>query len=242
MQGAPGTGKTAVGLHRAAYLLYAHRERLRRAGVLVVGPNRAFLSYIAAVLPALGEVDVEQTTVDELLAPGAGPGGRRAGGRRAQGRRADGRGAAPGGVGAIGTPPSRSRCRTARAAGGSALEPLRRIVDETRREGLPYGTGRERVRARVVEPAATAGRGAPGERPARPGCAGWAGAGRCPTFLDAVWPALTPVGLVLGLLVRPGRLAAAADGLLTDDEQAHAGWPKPARTPKAPAGPPPTRC
>ena len=43
VQGAPGTGKTAVGLHRAAYLLYAHRERLRRSGVLVVGPNRAFL-------------------------------------------------------------------------------------------------------------------------------------------------------------------------------------------------------
>ena len=58
VQGAPGTGKTAVGLHRAAYLLYTHRERLRRDGVLVVGPNRAFLGYIAAVLPALGEVDV----------------------------------------------------------------------------------------------------------------------------------------------------------------------------------------
>ena len=43
VQGAPGTGKTAVGLHRAAYLLYLHRERLRRSGVLVVGPNRAFL-------------------------------------------------------------------------------------------------------------------------------------------------------------------------------------------------------
>src|SRR2546423_11486704 len=67
VQGAPGTGKTAVGLHRAAYLLYLHRERLRRSGVLIVGPNRAFLHYIAAVLPALGEVDVTQSTVDELL-------------------------------------------------------------------------------------------------------------------------------------------------------------------------------
>src|SRR5215467_6259070 len=67
VQGAPGTGKTAVGLHRAAYLLYAHRDRLRRSGVLIIGPNRAFLHYIAAVLPALGEIDVTQTTVDELL-------------------------------------------------------------------------------------------------------------------------------------------------------------------------------
>jgi DNA helicase IV len=65
VQGAPGTGKTAVGLHRAAYLLYAHRQRLS-TGVLVVGPNRAFLSYVQEVLPALGEIKVIQSTVDEL--------------------------------------------------------------------------------------------------------------------------------------------------------------------------------
>jgi DNA helicase IV len=58
VQGAPGTGKTAVGLHRAAWLLYAYRERLARSGVLVIGPNRAFLDHIGAVLPALGEVEV----------------------------------------------------------------------------------------------------------------------------------------------------------------------------------------
>jgi DNA helicase IV len=67
VQGAPGTGKTAVGLHRAAYLLYAHRSRLQRSGVLVLGPNTAFLHYISAVLPTLGEVDVEQTTIEGLL-------------------------------------------------------------------------------------------------------------------------------------------------------------------------------
>ncbi len=65
VQGAPGTGKTAVGLHRAAYLLYAHRQRLQ-TGVLVVGPNRAFLSYVQEVLPALGEIRVTQATVDDL--------------------------------------------------------------------------------------------------------------------------------------------------------------------------------
>ena len=67
IQGAPGTGKTAVGLHRAAYLLYTYPERLRRSGVLVVGPNNAFLHYIAQVLPSLGEGGIEQTTVDELV-------------------------------------------------------------------------------------------------------------------------------------------------------------------------------
>src|SRR5215218_4984307 len=68
VQGAPGTGKTAVGLHRAAYLLYTHGGQLARTGVLVVGPNRAFLRYIEQVLPTLGEVDVDQTTVAELTA------------------------------------------------------------------------------------------------------------------------------------------------------------------------------
>src|ERR1700722_13877856 len=68
VQGAPGTGKTAVGLHRVAFLLYAHKEQVTRRGVLVVGPNLAFLSYIRNVLPALGELDVMQTTVTELVA------------------------------------------------------------------------------------------------------------------------------------------------------------------------------
>ena len=67
VQGAPGTGKTAVGLHRAAYLLYLHRDRLRRSKVLILGPNTAFLHYISAVLPALGEVEVEQMVVDDLF-------------------------------------------------------------------------------------------------------------------------------------------------------------------------------
>jgi DNA helicase IV len=70
VQGAPGTGKTAVGLHRAAWLLYAFRDRLLRSGVLVVGPNRAFLDHIGAVLPALGEVEVRHTTAEELLGGG----------------------------------------------------------------------------------------------------------------------------------------------------------------------------
>ena len=150
MQGAPGTGKTAVGLHRAAYLLYLHRERLRRSGVLIVGPNTAFLSYISAVLPALGEVEVQQSTVDDLIA-------------RAPVRGTDSEAAAllkhdPRMAAVL------AKALWARLAkptepimvsDGSYrwridAEPLRRIVDEARREGLPYAVGRERVRARVV--------------------------------------------------------------------------------------------
>jgi DNA helicase IV len=67
VQGGPGTGKTAVALHRAAYLLYTHRDRLARRGVLVVGPNPTFLRYIEQVLPSLGETDVLLSTVDELV-------------------------------------------------------------------------------------------------------------------------------------------------------------------------------
>jgi Superfamily I DNA and RNA helicases len=67
VQGAPGTGKTAVALHRAAYLLYTHRERLGRSGVLVVGPSPAFLRYIEAVLPSLGETGVVMRSVGELF-------------------------------------------------------------------------------------------------------------------------------------------------------------------------------
>ncbi|MCA5893168.1 AAA family ATPase [Isoptericola sp. NEAU-Y5] len=67
VQGGPGTGKTAVALHRAAYLLYAHRRVLERSGVLLVGPSRAFLRYIDQVLPSLGETGVVSTTIGELL-------------------------------------------------------------------------------------------------------------------------------------------------------------------------------
>src|SRR3954453_8689639 len=66
VQGGPGTGKTAVALHRAAYLLYTHRERLARSGLLVVGPNRTFLRYIADVLPSLGETGVLLADVGTL--------------------------------------------------------------------------------------------------------------------------------------------------------------------------------
>ncbi|MDR2567032.1 MAG: AAA family ATPase [Bifidobacteriaceae bacterium] len=67
VQGGPGTGKTAVALHRAAYLLYTHRDRLAGSGVLIVGPTRIFLRYIDRVLPSLGETGVVATTMAELV-------------------------------------------------------------------------------------------------------------------------------------------------------------------------------
>jgi DNA helicase IV len=67
VEGGPGTGKTAVALHRVAYLLYEHRERMARRGVLLVGPNPGFLDYVSGVLPALGETDVVFATLGSLL-------------------------------------------------------------------------------------------------------------------------------------------------------------------------------
>ena len=93
VEGGPGTGKTAVALHRAAYLLYEHRELLAKRAVLIVGPNPAFLGYIGEVLPSLGETGVLLATVGELFPGvkatahrhprgGRGEGPRRHGGRR----------------------------------------------------------------------------------------------------------------------------------------------------------------
>ncbi len=72
VQGGPGTGKTAVALHRAAYLLYTHRDRLEQSGVLVLGPTGVFLRYVEAVLPSLGETGVVLSSISELV-PGLAP-------------------------------------------------------------------------------------------------------------------------------------------------------------------------
>jgi Superfamily I DNA and RNA helicases len=230
VQGAPGTGKTAVGLHRAAYLLYAHRDRLRRAGVLVVGPNRAFLRYISAVLPALGEVSVEQSTVDDLLA------------------RVPVRGEDPPEVVAL-KHDARMATVLARAVAsmirspveelvvsdGSwrwrvAVEALRRIVDDVRRESPPYLVGRERVRARAVALLQRQAEARRGDSPPE----SWVKAmGRNPavrSFVDHVWPELTPEGLVYAVLSDPAVLATAAEGVLSPEEQELLRWKRPPRT------------
>ncbi|SDG47203.1 DNA helicase IV [Sinosporangium album] len=243
VQGAPGTGKTAVGLHRAAYLLYAYRQRLERGGVLVLGPNRAFLGYISAVLPALGEVDVEQTTVDRILGVRVPP---------HVGRNT---------VGSAGTS-SHSLGEVDRAASikhdarmaevlrralyarvrkpnepvvvadGSYRwripeEDFRRVVDDTRREATTYSVGRERVLSRLAallrRQAEIRGRSpnAAWERKMERAVA---------PFLAVVWPAVRAEQVVADLLGDTSALAKAADGLLTPEEQTAIAWPSPPRS------------
>ena len=102
ISGGPGTGKTVVALHRAAYLLYSHRRRFESGGVLVVGPSRVFMNYIERVLPSLGEDAVTLRSIGgRRLRRGAASRGERvddAGRGGDQGQPADGHGAAPAGV------------------------------------------------------------------------------------------------------------------------------------------------
>ncbi|MEU6788463.1 ATP-binding domain-containing protein [Nonomuraea angiospora] len=246
VQGAPGTGKTAVGLHRAAYLLYAHRQRLERSGVLVLGPNRAFLGYISAVLPALGEVDVEQTTLERLLAsvPVTATDSEAAALVKHDVRMAEvlrgalyRRIAKP--VGPVTVADGSYRWRVPE-------EELRRIVDDTRRESLPYGVGRERVRARTVaaiqRQAEARGQtaGAPWTRKI---------ARAVTPFLDAVWPAVKPEEVLYEVLRGPaestrdggpaegrrdgGPAEGRRDGALTGAEWEAITWAKPPRSVKS---------
>ncbi|MEV6514653.1 AAA family ATPase [Micromonospora chalcea] len=233
VQGAPGTGKTAVGLHRAAYLLYLHRERLRRSGVLIVGPNRAFLSYIAAVLPALGEVEVEQATVEDLVTrvPVRAVDDPTAAALKHDVRMAEVLRRAV--EAHIGTPTEPIMVSDGSYRWRIGLDPLHRLVTETRAEGLPYATGRERVRARIV---ALLQRQAEARRAESPSDAWLRRMSRIKPvtdLLDAVWPALTPDGLLHRLRTDAAALAAAADGLLTPEEQELFRSGKIARTAKA---------
>jgi DNA helicase IV len=228
VQGAPGTGKTAVGLHRAAFLLYLHRERLRRSGVLIVGPNTAFLSYISAVLPTLGEVEVQQSTLDELI-------------QRAKIRAADEPAAAlvKNDVRMAETLKTLLWNRIAEPAepimvsDGSYrwridIEPLRRIIDEARREDLPYSVGRERVRARVVSLLQRQSEYRTGNSPGETWLRKMSRIAPVTGFLEACWPAVTAESLVAELLTDPSTAE-----LLTEEERAAIRWAKPPKTPKS---------
>ncbi len=229
VQGAPGTGKTAVGLHRAAFLLYLHRERLRRSGVLVIGPNRAFLHYIAAVLPALGEIDVTQATVDDLL-PVAVTGIERPDAapilhdvRMAQVLQRALAAIVQRPVEPIEISDGSYRWRV-------SVDALRRLVDDVRRENPPYGTGRERVRARTVALLQRQAEARSGDSPGETWLRRMGRAKPVTAFLDHVWPAVTADGLVASLLGNADALAKAADGILDADEQAAVVWTKPPRS------------
>ncbi|MFF4910528.1 HelD family protein [Streptomyces sp. NPDC001260] len=230
VQGAPGTGKTAVGLHRAAYLLYTHPQRVRRGGLLILGPNRTFLSYISEVLPALGETGVRQSTLEEEVArhpvkavdSGAAAALKHDARMAEVLRRALYARVSNVGVEAVEIPDGSYRWRV--PAGE-----LVRIVEDVRAEEPPYGTGRERVRSRVVRAVQLQA-----ERRAGPQTGAWvqriSRARAITTYVDAVWPRVRPEEVVAQLLSDPSALSTAADGLLDTDEQRTLLWDKPPRS------------
>lgn len=232
VQGAPGTGKTAVGLHRAAYLLYTYPRQVERGGMLVLGPNSAFLGYISEVLPSLGEVGVRQCRVEDLLPE-----------REVRAEDSSGTAALKHSA-RMATVLERALYSRVRLPGqplavsdGSyrwrvSEDELRRVVEETRAQAPPYEVGRERVRARTV-----ALLRAQAERRAGPPGAAWerrTGKVRAVTaFLDAVWPRVTPEEVVAGLLGSREALAGAGEGLLSPDEQGALLWPARPRSPRS---------
>ncbi|AYY11560.1 AAA family ATPase [Actinobacteria bacterium YIM 96077] len=229
VQGAPGTGKTAVGLHRAAYLLHTYRDRLRRTGVLILGPNRAFLHYISQVLPALGEVDVQQMTVSELVdhVPIRGRDDLETAALKGDPRMAHViRRAIWSHVNDPVEPLHVPRgARTWRVPASEAAETIAAL----RARGDGYATARallaQRLAHRVLLRIEASGQvtddrvqnAVARSRPMK-------------AYVDAIWPALDPAKIVMRLLSDTDFLADAAAGILRDDEQDLIRWSRAPRS------------
>ncbi|WP_372347643.1 ATP-binding domain-containing protein [Streptomyces sp. KL116D] len=229
VQGGPGTGKTAVGLHRVAYLLYAHRERLARTGTLVIGPNRSFLHYIEQVLPALGELEVKQATVDDLVAHVEVRGTDDPAAALVKGdarmaevlRRA---------VRSHITLPTEGVVvvRGSRRWRVASYE-LEEIVRELMARDMRYGAAREALPQRIAHAVLVQMERA-GEAPDDRVQNAVARNAAVKAVVKEVWPAIDPAKLVLRLLSDAEFLAAHADGLLDEAEQKTVLWAKPARS------------
>ncbi|KUM72349.1 HelD family protein [Streptomyces curacoi] len=232
VQGGPGTGKTAVGLHRVAYLLYAHRERLARTGTLVIGPNKSFLHYIEQVLPALGELTVRQATVDDLVAHVEVRGTDDAAAAVVKGdarmaevlRRA---------VHAHVTMPAEPVVvvRGSRRWRVPAHE-LEEIVRELLARDIRYGAAREALPQRIAH-AVLVQMERSGEAPDDRVQDSVARNSAVKAAVKAIWPPVDPAKLVLRLLADPDFLAVHAEGVLSADEQKTILWAKPARSVKS---------
>ncbi|MFG2329652.1 HelD family protein [Streptomyces sp. NPDC048604] len=232
VQGGPGTGKTAVGLHRVAYLLYAHRDRLARTGTLVIGPNRSFLHYIEQVLPALGELEVQQATVDDLVAHVEVRGEDAAATAVVKGdarmaevlRRA---------VRSHVTLPTEPLMvvRGSRRWRVPAYE-LEEIVRELLDRDIRYGAARDALPQRIAHTVLVRMEQA-GEAPDDRVQDAVARNAAVKAAVKECWPPVDPAKLVLRLLGDADFLAEHAAGILTEDEQKLLLWAKPYRSVKS---------
>ncbi|MET9320320.1 AAA family ATPase [Streptomyces sp. NPDC003038] len=234
VQGGPGTGKTAVGLHRVAYLLYAHRDRLARTGTLVIGPNRSFLHYIEQVLPALGELEVKQATVDDLVARDGlevrGSDAAETAVVKGDARMAEVLNRA---VRSHVTLPTEVLMvvRGSRRWRVPAYE-LCEMVEELRSRDIRYGAARDALPQRISHAVLVRMEQA-GEAPDDRVQDAVARNAAVKAAVKEIWPPVEPAKLVLRLLSDPEFLAAHAQGVLTADEQKLLLWPKPYRSVKS---------
>jgi DNA helicase IV len=233
VQGGPGTGKTAVGLHRVAYLLYAHRERLARTGTLVIGPNRSFLHYIEQVLPALGELTVKQATVDDLVAAGLevrGTDDAAAAVLKGDARMAE---VLKRAVYSHVTMPAEPVMvvRGSRRWRVPAYE-IEEIVRELLDRGIRYGAAREALPQRIAH-AVLVQMERSGEAPDDRVQDAVARNPAVKAAVKAIWPPVDPAKLVLRLLTDADFLAVHADGILDEDERKTILWAKPVRSVKS---------
>jgi len=222
VQGGPGTGKTAVGLHRAAFLLYEHRRAFMDSNVLVLGPNPLFLRYIADVLPSLGETTVRQATLVGLLAAKYRIGGTDSPeAAEIKGRVVMTR-VVEGAIRARIKPLSdglevRSGVAVVRFEPSDLETMMKSVLDRP----IPVNSARDVFRQMVLAESwrryfARAGVD-PGYEPTF--TAGVRSSAEFKKAIDKMWPRLAAATIVRGLYSSPKRLAEAADGLLAVDEQ-----------------------
>jgi DNA helicase IV len=222
IQGGPGTGKTAVGLHRASWLIFTLQERLQRRGVLVVGPNPTFMEYVSHVLPALGENAVEQRAVAELVD-----------GVHAELRDPPEVAALKADLRLVEVVRRAAELRLASQPEELAIRlegsfiwvrehVIRELVEAAREEVGTGAAGRERFRMSLlrrfyeeygsVHGAAAVRSFEEVERALR-------AKGYLDRVVKAAWPLVSPEKLVRSLLTSPQQLAVAADGILDAGEQ-----------------------
>ena len=218
VQGGPGTGKTVVALHRAAYLLYTHRFPLEGQGVLVLGPNRLFLAYIEQVLPSLGEAGVQMATLGDVV------GGVRVDDRREQAEV----GRLKGDLRMVRfiTRAVRTRQRPLRAdlRIGHGLQWLvlpveesRRIVDQARRRYRTHNAARKFVEAEFYGALVASGRGDLDPEALRERLRGELSVREA---LEWMWPVLTPAQLLNDLLGSRALIRSADPSLTTEQVDA----------------------
>jgi DNA helicase IV len=207
IEGGPGTGKTAVALHRVSWLLFNHRDRLSAADVLVVGPHPAFTRYIRAVLPGLGDVDVVHRDIGQLAPPVARGLAEPVEVRRLKGDPRMAGLLVRGLAARIGTPERAERMQfDGRFVTLSGVE-VAAALDASREAAGGYARRRQLLRARLLD--VVRERGAPSDRERLE---------PVDNLVERLWPQLSAAAFLRGLLASKPRLTAAAGDDFTAEE------------------------